>query len=131
MRIDAHTGELLGDRFADIDLSSVRLVHKGPVAWVVRHVLRQGGMTVAPYIFYGKSRFEPSRHESIGLLAHELVHLRQYRDLGHVRFLARYLVDLARNRFRYARDLPLEREAYGIQDEVLRELRTNTGPLDI
>jgi Domain of unknown function (DUF4157) len=42
------------------------------------------------------------------LVAHELVHVRQYADRGFVRFLARYLWDYARNLVR----LRNHREAY-------------------
>lgn len=51
------------------------------------------------------------------LLAHELVHVRQWRELGVVRFLSRYLSTYVRGRFRglghraaYAA-IPFEREA--------------------
>jgi hypothetical protein len=52
------------------------------------------------------------------LLAHELVHVRQWHELGTVRFLVRYLGGylraLARHRrhFRAYRAIPLEVEAY-------------------
>ena len=52
------------------------------------------------------------------LLAHELVHVRQWHELGTVRFLARYLAgylrQLAHHRhhFRAYRAIPLEVEAY-------------------
>jgi hypothetical protein len=42
------------------------------------------------------------------LLAHELVHVRQYADQGHVRFLARYVRDWAMGLVR----LRSHREAY-------------------
>lgn len=54
------------------------------------------------------------------LLAHELVHVRQWHELGAVRFLARYvsgyLRQLARHRrhFRAYRAIPLEVEAYDL-----------------
>jgi hypothetical protein len=80
-------------------------------------------MTLAPFIFYGRDRFDPGSLPSVALLAHELKHVEQYRSRGHVAFLARYLLDLARNRFRYSRDLPLEAECYELQAEVTRSLR--------
>lgn len=42
------------------------------------------------------------------LIAHELVHVAQFADRGHVRFLARYLADYARNLVR----LRNHRQAY-------------------
>jgi len=55
-------------------------------------------------------------------LAHELKHVQQYRTYGHLGFLLRYFVDLARHRFRYSRALPLEAECYALQSEVLEAL---------
>ena len=124
MKIDAATIERLRPWFESIDLEKVRLVHSGPVCWYVRYVIKQGAMTIAPFVFYGRTAYDPTRLGSVALLAHELKHIEQYRRYGHVRFLARYLIALARARFRYSRDLPLEAEAYYLQDEVRAELRT-------
>jgi hypothetical protein len=122
MRIDANTAETLKPWFPELNLQSVSLVQGGPICWLVRHVLRQGAMTFDPFVFYGRARFEPAQPRSLALLAHELKHVEQYRALGHAGFLARYLMDRARNGFRYGRELPLEKEAYDLQDEVLRAL---------
>lgn len=54
------------------------------------------------------------------LLRHELVHVRQWRELGVVRFAAQYLTAYARGRLRGLshwesyRQIPLEREAVDI-----------------
>lgn len=56
-------------------------------------------------------------HDDQALLAHELVHVRQWRELGAVRFLWRYLGAYARARFaglghqRAYEAIPLEVEA--------------------
>jgi hypothetical protein len=42
----------------------------------------------------------------VTLLAHELVHVQQWREQGAVRFLARYLFEYARNRVRGMRHWP-------------------------
>ncbi|MFQ5872852.1 MAG: DUF4157 domain-containing protein, partial [Dehalococcoidia bacterium] len=89
----------------------------------VRVVLRRGAMTFSPFIFLGRSLYDPSSLSSLALLAHELKHLEQYQRYGHLRFLIRYFWDLARNRFRYNRQLPLEAEAYDLQDNVRDALR--------
>ena len=41
-----------------------------------------------------------------GLLGHEVVHVQQWRELGAVRFLTRYLREYARNRLRGMRHWP-------------------------
>jgi hypothetical protein len=70
------------------------------------------GMTVGRWILLRRG------HErDDGLIAHELVHVRQWRELGPARFLARYLGAYARGRRRGLghRDayeaIPLEAEA--------------------
>ena len=123
MKIDDATATKLKPWFPDLDMHRVRLVQGGPFCWFVAHVLRQGAMTVAPFVFYGKSRFDPSRNASLALLAHELKHVQQYREMGHFGFLLRYFIDKARNGFRYSETLPLEKEAYELQAEVLKALQ--------
>jgi hypothetical protein len=122
MRIDAATIETLRPWFPALDLDGVRIVESGPVCWFVRRVLGQGAMAVSPYIFYGRSRFDAASLGSLALLAHELKHVQQYRELGHLRFLLRYVRGLAGNRFRYSRELPLEAEAYALQAQVREAL---------
>ena len=124
MKIDAATVERLQPWFESLDLHSVRLVHGGPVCWYVRSVIKRGAMTIAPFIFYGRAAYDPSRLGSVALLAHELKHIEQYRKHGHLLFLLRYFSALAKARFHYSRDLPFETEAYDLQDEVRAHLRT-------
>lgn len=121
-RIDSETAARLQHWFPTLDLGRVRLVQEGPVCWFVRRVLRQGAMTLSPFVFYGLARFDPGRLDALALLAHELKHVEQYQRYGHVRFLAAYLLGLARNRFRYSAQLPLEAECYALQAEVTRSL---------
>jgi hypothetical protein len=71
-----------------------------------------GAMTLGRTIL-----IRPGREDDDDLLAHELVHVRQWADLGHLRFLVRYLgaylANLARLRRHMAayRAIPLEVEA--------------------
>lgn len=110
-------------------LDGVRIVTAGPACWFVKHVLRQGALTFSPFIFFGASPYDPDDSDSVALLAHELKHVEQYRRYGRAGFLLRYFRDLAGRRFRYSTDLPLEREAYSLQDDVARRLaRGESGP---
>ena len=118
MKLDERTAEILQPWFSGATLERARIVERVPVCWFVRSVLRQGAMTFSPFIFFGQHKFNPLSLSSVALLAHELKHLDQYRTRGHLRFLLRYLRDLARNRFRYSRSLPLEAECYALQTEV-------------
>jgi hypothetical protein len=104
-------------------LEDVRLVHGGLVCWFVKNVLKQGAMTISPWIFYGRARFDPAQLGAVALLAHELKHIEQFRQLGHLRFFLRYFSDLAQHGFRYSRLLVLEAEAYELQAVVRETLR--------
>jgi hypothetical protein len=79
-------------------------------------------MTIAPFIFFGRDRYDPTKAGSLALLAHELKHIGQYRSMGHVRFLWTYLRD-RRRAGRYSRDLPLEVDPYALQAIVEPALR--------
>ncbi len=127
--LETSTIDKLRPWFADLDLTRIRIVEGGPMCWYVRKVVRQGAMTIAPFIFYGLERLDPDEAGSLALLAHELNHVRQYRRFGHAGFLARYFRDMARNRFRYDREkLPLEAECYALQAEVRSALRPAAEP---
>ena len=121
--MEAKLVESMKPWFPALDLDRVRLVHKGPMAWFVRTVLRQGAMTIAPFVFFGKHHFDPDSPRSLALLAHELKHIEQYAAMGHIRFVWTYLRD-RRRAGGYSRDLPLEIEPYALQDEVRYALET-------
>ncbi len=103
-------------------MSSVTLVDRWPMNTLVQNVLRQGAMTIAPFVFYGKANFQPGDPKEIALLAHELKHVQQYRSMGYFRFFKRYFLNKARNGFEYSKTLPLEKEAYDLQPEVSEAL---------
>lgn len=92
---------------------------------IVKDVLRQGAMTIAPFVFYGKASFTPGDARSVALLAHELKHVQQYRQMGYFGFFKRYFLDKARHGFAYSKKLPLEKEAYDLQAEVLQALQND------
>lgn len=91
----------------EADLAGVRLHTGGPIGWYLR---RQGrsAITLGRHIWFVSA----AKRDDPALLVHELVHVAQFRRMGAVRFLAAYLHDLARARFRYSRALPLEAPAY-------------------
>jgi Domain of unknown function (DUF4157) len=73
------------------------------------------GMTLGRWILLRRGH----QHDH-GLIAHELVHVRQWRELGPARFLVRYLGAYARGRWRGLghqaayEAIPLEAEARAI-----------------
>lgn len=78
------------------------------------------GMTLWRFVFL---RSDIDRRGNSKLMAHELVHVRQYADLGYIRFSLRYLRDYARNllRLRDHRaaylEIPVEIEARAEADD--------------
>jgi hypothetical protein len=125
--VDGRAVDDLRRWFPELDFGRVRLVHSGPVSWFVRTVLRQGAMTIAPFVFFGKHRFDPASPRSLALLAHELRHIQQYAEMGHVRFLFTYMRDRVRAGH-YSRELPLEAGPYALQDEVRAALESAMPP---
>jgi hypothetical protein len=123
VKIDADTADKLQRWFPGFDMQSVTLIEAWPMKALIRDVLRQGAMTISPFVFYGKASFKTGEPQSLALLAHELKHIQQYRSMSHFGFLKRYFLDKAKNGFEYSKTLPLEKEAYDLQAEVLRELR--------
>ncbi|HLF77374.1 MAG TPA: DUF4157 domain-containing protein [Dehalococcoidia bacterium] len=124
MKLETGIIDKLQHWFPEMALDGVHVVTSGPVCWFVRNVQRQGAMTFAPFIFYGRDPFDPISPRGIALLAHELKHVQQYRELGHFAFLATYLLDMVKARFKYSRDLPLEAPAYALQRQVRESLES-------
>jgi hypothetical protein len=120
--VDADVARLLKPWFPDVDIEGVRVVTSGPVCWFVRRVLRQGAMTIAPFVFFGNDRYEPASASSMALLAHELKHIEQYATMGRLRFLFTYVRDRLKAG-EYRRSLPLEVDPYALQTIVEPALR--------
>jgi hypothetical protein len=99
----------------DPDLAARVRIQKVPV-------LPRGasGMTIMRLIML---RSDEDRRGTRKLVAHELVHVRQYAELGYVRFSYRYLRDYCRGLLRYRRHrraylaIPAEVQARAEADE--------------
>lgn len=92
------------------DLDRIRLHTSGPPAWYIRAVKKRA-ITLGRHVWMR----EPRLLGDVPLLAHELVHVRQFREMGAMGFCWRYFWDMARAGFRYSRALPLEAPAYARQ----------------
>ncbi len=95
---------LLDDGLA---LADVRLHIGGPLSWYLR-LVKKSAITVGANIWF----VSEAKRDDLALLAHELVHVGQYREMGVPRFLARYGLDMLKAGLRYSRKLPLEAPAY-------------------
>ncbi len=101
---------------AEVDLDAVRLHTSGPPSWYLS-IVGRNAITLGDHVCFR----ETERLRDRRLLVHELVHVAQYRRMGRVRFVARYLLDLAKAGFRYSKKLPLEAPAYA-RAEQAREI---------
>ena len=73
------------------------------------------GITFIDTILVSQSRADLSEAGSLSLLFHEAVHVVQYQHLGLERFMHEYVIGWAQSGFSYP-DIPLERQAYALQD---------------
>jgi hypothetical protein len=97
-------GELLDP---GVEPGRVQLLVGGPPTWYLK-LVRKSAITLGDRVWF----VNPEKREDLALVAHELVHVAQYREMGFLRFTARYLRDLAKNGFKYSKALPLEAPAY-------------------
>ncbi len=109
---------------AEVDLDAVRLRTSGPPSWYLS-IVRRNAITLGDHVWFR----EAERPRDRRLLVHELVHVAQYRRMGRVRFVARYLLDLVKAGFRYGKELPLEAPAYA-RAEQAREILEAEQPAD-
>ncbi len=113
---------LLDDGVAPGD---VRLHVGGPLTWYLRAV-KKSAITFGSHIWF----VNEAKRDDLALLAHELVHVGQYRRMGVPRFLGRYGLDILKAGFRYSRKLPLEAPAYERQ-ALARRLIAAGPPVDV
>ncbi len=89
------------------------------------------GITLGPLVFL---RTEVDDLDFSALMAHELVHVQQWKDLGARRFLAIYLGDFVRGLREYRswntayRAISLEREAREVATECATKWAASCGP---
>ena len=81
---------------ADIDRVAIRPAPK----WLVRSWRGNvAAMTLPWAIYVRRDALADDPHRLALLVSHELVHVRQWQELGTVRFLQRYLSEYLRGRF--------------------------------
>lgn len=80
-------------------------------------ILGAGATTFAHNVAFRPGRFDETTPRGLSLIAHEAHHLTQIREMGLLRFLARYLVGQFQCGFRHDRH-PLEIPAIELQRRV-------------
>jgi hypothetical protein len=73
------------------------------------------GITFIDTILVSQDKADLSDTGLVSLLFHEAVHVLQYQHLGLERFMREYVIGWAQAGFSYP-DIPLERQAYALQD---------------
>ena len=119
----------LGSYFPGLNLDPVR-VHAG----VPRYVRgRPAGYVDRNRIYLATGAGDPTDAEFLALLAHELVHVRQYRELGAWRFRWAYLREYLAGRLGRLdheaayRSISFERAARDVEERVLRDFAGRAG----
>lgn len=114
----------LGRYFPGLDLGAIRL-HEG----VPRYVRgRPRGYVSRHRVYLAGGWQDDTNAELLALLAHELVHVRQYRELGAWRFRWAYLREYVAGRLRGLshdaayRNISFERTARDVEAHVRRDL---------
>lgn len=93
---------------------------RGALAVAVTRFARAWAVTLGPYIFLANGE------GSDALVAHETTHVLQFRELGLLRFLVRYLSEWRAAGHRYE-EIALERAAFAEEGRFLREAQTERG----
>src|SRR5690606_12866158 len=91
-----------------------------PWTWVPR-VLRASAVTLGADVCFKPGAFDPTSPRGLALIAHECVHVRQYRELGALRFLLSYARGVVASRGVHDSH-PMELEAEALQARVRNEL---------
>ncbi len=107
------------------DLRVARVVTGRPWCWLPR-VIGMSAITFAPVVIFRGGRFQPGTAKGLALIAHEVLHIGQVRELGRVRFCWRYLVGQLRCGFRHDRHA-LEIPCIERQREIRRVLEARPG----
>ncbi len=100
MRIPEKTVELLAEFVPERDLRRARIVTGLPWRLLPR-LLRMGAITFSPFVIYREGRYRTDTSKGLALLAHEVIHLQQAREMGAIRFYASYLWGQFRCGFRH------------------------------
>jgi hypothetical protein len=112
--------------YVDVDvLRRVRVVTGAPGCWLPQ-LLRASATTLGDTVCFCKGRYDPESPRGLALIAHEALHTVQYREMGRLRFLARYLWEAVKVRFDHDRH-PMEAPLVARQREIRQALERQAG----
>jgi hypothetical protein len=110
--------------FEGFDLTQIR-IHKGIPAYVVGH---PKAYTSKNDIYFAEGAYDPNTARGLSLIGHEVLHSRQYQELGTLGFRARYLTEYMNGRLsgeshdKAYRNISLEQDAFALQQQILFDL---------
>lgn len=120
--------QLLAPYFPNLDLSRVLIFEGIPRYVAIAAAAEPVGYTDGWKIYLAPGFYRIDSPEGLALIAHEIVHCRQYHELGKWNFRAKYLTAYFRNRrdgmdakAAYAQ-IPFEIEARAVESNVLLAL---------
>ncbi|MBP6821214.1 MAG: DUF4157 domain-containing protein [Acidobacteria bacterium] len=120
--------QLLAPFFPGFDLSRVRIFEGIPRYVSIAAAAEPIGYTDRNRIYFAPGAYRIDTPEGLALIAHEVVHCRQYHELGKWKFRAKYLSSYFQNRWRGMNDkvayaqIPFEIEAREVERKVLSAL---------
>ncbi len=139
-RISPETKNILAPFFPTLNLDHIRLYSGGlRLGYLILLLNRAKAITFGKKIFFVRGVLDdsiPLRQNGMILIAHELTHVRQYQEMGFLKFLYRYLRDYLRSRIEgkdhYSAYLNVrfEQEAYNYEREVFEKLKLSMGNKD-
>lgn len=124
MKISEDAKNLLSPFFPNLNLEEVVLIDGSIIGRMIMTLFGASAITFGDKIYFAE-RLDQSNFFNMALIGHELVHVEQYKKLGMVRFLIRYLLEFVVNlrKERTCRKaymaIPFEREAYQTEEMIL------------
>ena len=120
--ISAHVKAKLAPWYDRELLDSVRVV-RGSLFGAVCGRLGQAAITVNGTVHLTRNAADIESNEGVALLAHELFHVVDQRDMGWWLYMARYLWHWRPRHLQHGEEHPMEKAAYARGAEVWRALQ--------
>ena len=121
------TTETLRNWYDDGLLGNLVVLRGSRIGWLFG-IFGQHAVTVNGTVHLTSDAPALDVESGIVLLGHECFHVEQQRDLGWLKFLARYVWLWRPWHVRSGRDHPMEKPAYGRGDEIRNVLRGRRAP---
>lgn len=105
------------------NLERMKVVTGAPWCWLPA-LLNTSAMTFGEHVIFRAGRYQVDSPQWLALIGHESLHIGQYRELGRMRFVVRYLRGMASSRFSHDRH-PMEAPLVAKQREIRIKLQAD------